>query len=162
VDGLVRSGGARTLYIDDAVWERIQELVRLGYAKNASQLVNELLTESLAKFSKSGKLSSVSYEALKLRHLTLAQNVIRLQNKLKRAYGPEYRELLSLIRSLGLEFETFSNLSVVAPQLISRWKGHPTPLHLFITLLEQSKEKREIERKLSELRKRIYFYTCST
>ena len=156
MDGLVRSGGARTLYIDDAVWERIQELVRLGYAKNASQLINKLLAEALNKVDILGRSLDLSYEVLKSRHLTLARSVISLQNRLKRAYGPQFRELYSLARSLGLEIGTLSNVDLVAPKLISRWKGNPTPLHLFITLLEQAKEKRKIEKMLVEIRKKVY------
>ena len=156
MNGLVRSGGARTLYIDDAVWERIRELVRLGYAKNASQLVNRLLEEALNKLGSSGKPVGLSYEALKLRHLALARNVSNLENKLKRSYGREYRALFSLARDLGLDFKTFNNVELIASKLISRWQGNPSPLHLFITLLEQTKEKRVIERKLREIRERIY------
>jgi len=156
VDGLVRSGGARTLYIDDAVWERIQELVRLGYAKNASQLVNRLLEEALNKLSDSERPLGLSYEALKSRHLALTRSVSNLVNRLERAYGRQFRELFSLARRLGLDIKTLSNFELVAPKLISVWKENPTPLHLFITLLEQTKEKREIERKLKEIRERIY------
>jgi len=155
VNSLVRSGGARTLYIEDDVWERIQELVRLGYAKNASQLVNRLLAESFNKISGSKGLG-LSYETLKSRHLSLAHSVISLQNKLKKVYGPQFRELYGLAKSLGLETTTLSNVDSIAPKLMSLWKGHPTPLHLFITLLEKAKEKREIEKKLREIRRRIY------
>ena len=153
---MVRSGGARTLYIDDVLWEQIQELVRLGYAKNASQLVNRLLADALGKLGGSEMDVSLSYEGLKLRHLALTRSVSNLQNRLKRSYGLEYRALINLAKNLGLDFKTLSNAHAIALKLISRWNGHPTPLHLFITLLEQGKEKRKIERKLSELRKRIY------
>lgn len=153
---MARSGGARTLYIDDAVWARIQELVRRGYARNASQLVNRLLAEALDRLDASHGLVGLSYEELKLRHVVLSSKVSSLENRLKRSYGAEYRALLSLAENLGIDFGTFGNLDVVAPKLISQWRGNPTLLHLFLTLLEQARTKREIERKLGEFRKRLY------
>mgnify|MGYP005644912273 CR=1 FL=1 len=156
MDGLVRSGGARTLYIEDDVWERIQELVKLGYAKNASQLVNLLLAEALDRLGHSGRPVSMSYEALKTRHTALTRKVSDLERQLRKIYANNYRALLTLAQKLGLDSKTFNNLDLIAPKLISQWQGNPSALHLFITLLEQIKEKREIERKLSELRKKIY------
>lgn len=158
---MVRKGGARTLYIDDDVWEQIQQLVKLGYAPNASKLVNRLLAEALDTLLSSGKLSTLFYQALKLRHLTLALNVCSLEKKLKKNYGAEYQALLNIARTLGLDFMKMHNLDVVAPKIVSQWKGSPTPLHLFLTLLENAKEKRALEMQLSELRKKIYSQNVS-
>ena len=44
---MVKSGSARTLYLDDELWNRLLQLVKLGYARNVSQLVNRLLADSL-------------------------------------------------------------------------------------------------------------------
>ena len=35
----MQSGSARTLYLDDELWKRLLQLVKLGYARNASQLM---------------------------------------------------------------------------------------------------------------------------
>jgi len=151
---LVRSGGARTLYIDDSIWEQIQNLVKLGYAKNASQLVNLLLAEALGRLGHSGRPVSMSYEALKTRHIALTRNVSGLERQLKRNYGSSYRALLTLAQDLGLDFKHLSNIDVIVPELIKAWKGNPSPLHLFITLLEEARIRKEIEQKLQQLRQR--------
>jgi len=44
---VVRSGSARTLYLDDELWNCLLQLVQSGYARNVSQLVNRLLANAL-------------------------------------------------------------------------------------------------------------------
>ena len=50
---MVKSGSARTLYLDDELWNHLLQLVKLGYARNASQLVNRLLADSLGVVAES-------------------------------------------------------------------------------------------------------------
>ena len=50
---MVKSSSARTLYLDDEIWNRLMQLVKLGYARNVSQLVNGLLADSLGVVAKS-------------------------------------------------------------------------------------------------------------
>ena len=52
-ESMVRSGSARTLYLDDELWNRLLQLVKLGYAGNVSQLVNRLLADALGVVAKS-------------------------------------------------------------------------------------------------------------
>ena len=54
VIGVVRSGSARTLYLDDELWNRLMQLVKLGYARNVSQLVNRLLADALGVVGRVG------------------------------------------------------------------------------------------------------------
>jgi len=74
---MIKSGSARTLYLHDELWNRLLQLVKLGYARNASQLVNRLLADSLEKQMK--------------------------------GYGDEYRALIELLESLGLDIKELSN-----------------------------------------------------
>ena len=72
---LVKAGSARTLYLDEGLWRRIQRLVELGYARNASQLVNRILAETLGKLEDSGVSRDLVYETLKRRHLLLTREL---------------------------------------------------------------------------------------
>ena len=65
-----------------------------------------------------------------------------------KSYDDDYRALLELVTSLGLNPKELSNLDTIIPRLIKQWKGPRGPLHLFITLLEKAKEKKQIEQQL--------------
>ena len=141
VIGVVRSGSARTLYLDDELWNRLMQLVKLGYVRNVSQLVNRLLADALGVVAKSDKLlEDFSYEMLRKKHLKLSRELISLEKQMK-DYGDDYRALVELANSLSLEIQELSNLDAVIPELISGWEGSRGTLHLFITLLEKAKEK---------------------
>ena len=58
-----------------------------------------------------------------------------------KGYGDEYRALIELSESLGLDIQELSNLDNVIAKLIGEWKGPRRTLHLFITLLEKPKRK---------------------
>ena len=72
---MVKSGSARTLYLDDELWNRLLQLVQSGYARNVSQLVNRLLADALGVVAESDDaLEDSSYEMLKKKHLKLSEN----------------------------------------------------------------------------------------
>ena len=110
------------------------------------------MAEALDRLGHSGRPVSMSYEALKIRHIALTRKVSGLERQLRRSYGSSYRALLTLAQNLGLDFKHLSNIDVIVPELINAWKGNPSPLHLFITLLEEAKVRKEIEQKLQQLR----------
>jgi len=156
VSGVVRSGSARTLYLDDELWNCLLQLVKLGYAGNVSQLVNRLLADALGVVAKSDDaLEDFSYDMLRKKHLKLSRELIGLERHMK-DYGDDYRALVELANSLGLEIQELSNLDTVMPELISEWEGSRGTLHLFITLLEKAKEKKQIERQLERCRLEQY------
>ena len=62
-----------------------------------------------------------------------------------KSYG-EYRALIELSESLGLDIQELSNLNNVIAKLIGEWKGPRETLHLLITLLEKAKEKKQNEK----------------
>jgi len=145
---MVKSGSARTLYLDDELWDRLLQLVKLGYARNVSQLVNRLLADALGVVAKSDELlEDFSYDMLRKKHLKLSRELISLE-KYMESYDDDYRALLELVTSLGLNPKELSNLDTIIPSLIKQWKGPRGPLHLFITLLEKAKEKKQIEQQL--------------
>jgi len=53
VSGVVKSGSARTLYLDDELWNHLLRLVQSGYAGNVSQLANRLLADVFGVVAKS-------------------------------------------------------------------------------------------------------------
>ena len=115
---MVRSGSARTLYLDDELWNRLLQLVKLGYARNVSQLVNRLLADALGMAAKSDDaLEDFSYDMLRNKHLKLSRELISLEKHMK-SYNDNYRALLELATSLGLNPKELSNLDTIIPSLI--------------------------------------------
>jgi len=92
---------------------------------------------------------------LRKKHLKLSRELISLEKQMK-DYGDDYRALVELANSLSLEIQELSNLDTVIPELIREWAGSRGTLHLFITLLEKAKEKKQIERQLERYRLEQY------
>ena len=138
---MVKSGSARTLYLDDELWNSLLQLVKLGYARNVSQLVNRLLADALDVVAKSDDvLKGFSYDMLRKKHLKLSRELMSLEKQMK-GYGDEYRALIELSESLGLDIKELSNLNNVIAKFIGEWKAPRGTLHLFIILLEKPKRK---------------------
>lgn len=148
---LVKTGSARTLYLDEGLWQHIQRLVKMGYARNASQLVNQILAEALGKLEGSNVPQDVAYETLRKKHLALLQEIKKLEKEMK-DYGSEFQALMGLVENYGLDFQQLSNLEAIISKLLKEWNGSRGALHLFITLLEKAKEKKQIENQLERLR----------
>ena len=63
-----------------------------------------------------------------------------------------YNQLMEMVAELGLDTE-LSNSEEVIAKLMQKWTEDKTALHIFITLIETSKHKKAIERKLDEIRR---------
>jgi hypothetical protein len=63
-----------------------------------------------------------------------------------------YNQLMEMIAELGLDTE-LNNAEEVIAKLLHKWTEDKTALHIFITLIETSKHKKAIERKLDEIRR---------
>jgi hypothetical protein len=59
---------------------------------------------------------------------------------------------MEMIAELGLDTE-LSNAEEVIAKLMQKWTEDKTALHIFITLIETSKHKKAIERKLEQIRR---------
>ena len=79
MSGVVRSGSARTLYLDDELWNCLMQLVKLGYAGNVSQLVNRLLADALGVVAKSDDALEDLVMMLRKKHLKLSRELIGLE-----------------------------------------------------------------------------------
>jgi uncharacterized membrane-anchored protein YjiN (DUF445 family) len=140
----------KSFSLDRQVYERLrQDLAVRG--RSISEEVNELLHKRLAEIEGSEALAKegLNYEALKREHVKLAEEVNRLIKLLQK--DGAYNQLMEMIAELGLDTE-LSNAEEVIAKLMQKWSEDKTALHIFITLIETSKQKKTIERKLDEIR----------
>ena len=91
----------------------------------------------------------MNYEALKREHVKLAEEVNRLIKLLQRIGA--YDQLMVMAAELGLDTE-LNNADQVIAKLMQKWSEDKTALHIFITLIETSKHKKAIEKKLEQIR----------
>jgi hypothetical protein len=92
----------------------------------------------------------VNYKGLKNKHHRLERYMNQLQKMLmKQGY---FKDLAEAALSHGIDRNTYSNVYEVSVKLMKEWEGPRGPLHLFITFLEEAREKKRIERQLEEIR----------
>jgi len=78
-----------------------------------SQLVNRLLADALGVVAKSDAAQEdFSYDMLRKKRLKLSRELISLEKQMK-GYDDEYRVLIELSESLGLDIQELSNLDNV-------------------------------------------------
>ena len=65
-------------------------------------------------------------------------------------YGDDYHALIELAQDHGLDIQELSNIEAIIPKLIKKWKGSRGALHLFITLIEKARKKKQIEKQLEK------------
>ena len=69
-----------------------------------------------------------------------------------------YESLMRFAHALGLDPAELHNVEEITTKILKNWREHlnqnaqPSHIHLFITLLEKGKQKKDIERKLTEMR----------
>jgi hypothetical protein len=147
----------RTFYIDKVVYDRVQKLVAVKLGKSLSEVVNEYFIELIGKLegSKDSFLGQINYEGIKREYARLVDEVKRLTVTLRKA--GVYDDLKALALELGLDFKELTNAGEVSAELLDRWDGRPEYAHLFISLLEAAKRKKQLENRLTEIRKRAHF-----
>jgi len=126
--------------------------------KSISEEVNALLKRRLAELEgvEASAYQNENYEALKSQHLKLVEEVKRLMKPLEK--DGVYESLMRFAYALGLDLADLHNVEEIATKILQNWRGQldqniqPSHIHLFITLLEKGKQKKAIERKLTEIR----------
>jgi len=141
----------KSFSLERQVYERLKQALAVR-GRSISEEVNELLHRRLAEIEGSEALAkdSSNYEALKREHVKLAEEVNRLIKLLQRE--GTYNQLMEIVAELGLDTE-LSNSEEVIAKLMQKWSEDKTALHIFITLIETSKQKKTIERKLEQIRR---------
>ena len=140
----------KSFSLERQVYERLKQALAVR-GRGISEEINELLRRRLAEIEgvEAQAKESSNYEALKREHVKLAEEVNRLIKLLQR--DGTYDQLMETVAELGLDTE-LSNANEVIAKLMQKWSEDKTALHIFITLIETSKQKKTIERKLDEIR----------
>ena len=140
----------KSFSLDRQVYERLKQALAIR-GRSISEEVNELLHRRLAEIEglETSTKDSSNYEALKREHVKLAEEVNRLIKLLQK--DGTYDQLMETVAELGLDTE-LNNANEVIAKLMQKWSEDKTALHIFITLIETSKQKKTIERKLEEIR----------
>jgi response regulator RpfG family c-di-GMP phosphodiesterase len=138
-----------TIVVDGEVYDALRKAVS---PKKISYEIEDLMEKRLAelKGTEYRQEEHVDYEALKREHIRLVREVDRQEKWLRKR--KVYDDLARLAVKVGLSPKDLSGLEEAAPKMMSEWKGLKEDVHLFITLLENVRAKRELERKLDEIR----------
>ena len=144
---------AVTNYLEHGPYQRLKDLLRTRFGKPISQELDEFIARRLAELEgtqvQGAQATSDEYEDLKRKHLSLIKDADAIRKRLVKM--KVYDKLEELVEKLGLNFEDFSNVDEVAPKLLGEWKD-AEEAHEFITLIETVREKRQVERRLAEIR----------
>ena len=140
----------KSFSLERQVYTKLKQVLA-AQGRSISEEVNELLHKRLAEIEgrEASTQDSLNYEALKREHVKLAEEVNRLIKLLQKEGA--YDQLMEIVAELGLDTE-LNNAEEVIAKLMQKWNEDKTALHIFITLIETSKHKKAIERKLEQIR----------
>ena len=140
--------GTVTLHLD---LELFQELRKAIAPAKISREIDDLMRKRIAELEgrEYRQEEQVDYEALEREHVRLVREVDQQERWLRKR--KVYDDLTRLAVKVGLTPD-LSRLDEVAPKLRREWTGSPQDAHLFISLLEAVRARRELERKLDEIR----------
>jgi predicted CopG family antitoxin len=140
----------KSFSLERQVYERLKQALAVR-GRSISEEVNELLHKRLAEIEglEASTKDAQNYDALKREHVKLAEEVNRLIKLLQK--DGTYNQLMENVAELGLDTE-LNNAEEVIAKLMQKWQEDKTALHIFITLIETSKHKKAIERKLEQIR----------
>jgi predicted CopG family antitoxin len=147
----------KSFSVEREVYTRLRAILA-AQGKSISEEVNTLLKRRLAELEgvAPSAYQNENYEALKSQHLKLVEEVKRLTKPLEK--DGVYESLMRFAHALGLDLTDLHNVEEIATKILENWKSQPdqnvqpSHIHLFITLLEKGKQKKAIERKLTEIR----------
>jgi predicted CopG family antitoxin len=147
----------KSFSVDREVYTKLRAALA-AQGKSISEEVNTLLKKRLAELEgiEASAQSKEDYEALKSQHLKLVEEVKRLTKPLEK--DGVYESLMRFAHELGLDLTDLHNVEEIATKILENWRGQldqnvqPSHIHIFITLLEKGKQKKAIERKLTEIR----------
>jgi predicted CopG family antitoxin len=147
----------KSFSVEREVYTRLRAILA-AQGKSISEEVNALLKKRLAELEgiEASVQGNEDYEALKSQHIKLVEEVKRLTKPLEK--DGVYESLMRFAYALGLDLADLHNVEEIATKILKNWREHidqniqPSHIHLFITLLEKGKQKKDIERKLTEIR----------
>jgi DNA repair exonuclease SbcCD ATPase subunit len=138
---------ARTnLTIDKDIYERFKQKV-----PNMSEEVEAFMSRRIVELSGSDERARrLRYEELKSQYNKLVKKVAEKDQEL-REITPHYHTANELLHGLGLKAD-FSNAEELIPKVTKEWTGPVEFLHEYINLVELARDKRVVERELTQLR----------
>jgi hypothetical protein len=149
-------GFSTSIYVSDKqTFEECKRLLKLQ-GRSLSEEIMDFILRRLEELrgtvnpDTSDQEAKRKYLELKQTHITLVGQVEKLINQLEKqpdVYG-EANELLAELKVTP----DLGNTSEVVPKFLLAWKGSTEFAHMFVTLIELAKDKKDIERKLSEIR----------
>lgn len=141
--------GTVTLHLD---LELFQELRKAIAPAKISREIDDLMRKRIAELEgrEYRQEEQVDYEALEREHVRLVREVDQQERWLRKR--KVYDDLTRLAVKVGLTPKDLGRLDEVAPKLRREWTGDPQDAHQFIMLLEAARARREVERKLDEVR----------
>lgn len=132
--------------LEKEVLKRFKKLV-----PNMSEEVETFMSQRIIELSGSDENGRhLRYEELKNQYNKLVREVAKKDTELT-AITPHYHEANTLLAGLGLK-KDFSNADELIPKLTKEWKGPAEFLHEYISLVELARDKRVVERELTQLR----------
>jgi hypothetical protein len=137
-----------TIYIDDTYLQALRKIIP---PKSISHEIEDLIRKRVAELEgrEYAPQEHVDFEVLVRDHDRLVKEVDKREKWLRKQKA--YDDLGRLAVKLGLTPD-LHNLDEVAPKLLDEYKGLKEDTHQFLSLLETVKAKREVERKLDEIR----------
>ncbi|MDH7563789.1 MAG: hypothetical protein QHH24_02755 [Candidatus Bathyarchaeota archaeon] len=147
----------KSFSIEREVYTRLKTALA-AQGKSISEEVNTLLQKRLAELEgfEASARNNEDYEALKSQHLKLVEEVNRLTKLLEK--DGVYESLMGFAYEQGLDLTDLHNVEEIAAKILQKGRENldqnirTSHIHLFITLLEKGKQKKAIERKLTQIR----------
>ncbi|MCJ7484189.1 MAG: hypothetical protein MUO31_14645, partial [Thermodesulfovibrionales bacterium] len=136
--------------------EPFAELQRL--VRNVSSEIDRLIRIRVAELrgKACGDDGAGSYEEVRselTEHVDrVARMIKRLEGRTDEATGENlFESASSLLGSLGIKAD-YSNIAELTPKFMDAWRGSEEFMHEFITLIEDARDKKDVEKRLREIR----------
>ena len=142
-----------TLYLNEAVYERLKELLApKPVSPEVEKKMVEMIEEIEGEEYKPAE-TTADYKELEREQVKLAK---RLQSLEKMLGYPredsEYNRIRRITRQCGFDEDTLEFTPEIVKCMFDTYEGPPDSVHLYINLMEVVKEKREVENQLTEIR----------
>lgn len=134
-----------TISVSDESFKALQKLV-----PNVSAELDAFVKKRVAELTGRPVDNSDDYEALKVRHMALVSEVVKLEKRLSKE-AENFGKANILLGELGVKPD-LSNAGEVIPKFLVAWKGSQEFMHEYVTLVEVAQKKKEAETRLREVR----------
>jgi vacuolar-type H+-ATPase subunit I/STV1 len=151
-------GFSTSIYVSDRqAFEECKRLLKLQGRSLSEEIMNFVLRRlddlrGTVRLDTSDEEGSRKYEELKAKHKKMQDDFDRRKEKLKE--HEDYWKAIEMLRTFGM-LADMSDTDEIIPKFTAAWpKTHTDQgfMHEFISLVELSRDKKQVEQRLSELR----------